>query len=129
MPIPVPTDKENEDAFISRCISEIYNEYGQEQSAGICYSQWRDKDKMSSDNEVSEESQQGGVVPGSMSEEFGRLKFEFKPEYKEPMSTFMSRCMSNPMVKEKKKDRGVRAGFCYSQYQNKYIQNIAKNWK
>jgi hypothetical protein len=37
--------------------------------------------------------------------------------------------MSDAMVREKKKDRGVRAGFCYSQYQQKYIANIAKGWK
>jgi hypothetical protein len=33
------------------------------------------------------------------------------------------------MVREKKKDRGVRAGFCYGQYQQKYIANIAMGWK
>ncbi len=40
MPIPVPSQQEDESAFISRCISEIFDEYGQEQSAAICYSQW-----------------------------------------------------------------------------------------
>jgi hypothetical protein len=73
------------------------------------------------------DGQQGGVV--AMSEEFGRKKFEYSPNTKESLGEFMGRCMSDAMVREKKKDRGVRAGFCYSQYQQKYIANIAKGWK
>lgn len=74
------------------------------------------------------DGQQGGVV--SMSHDmFGRKKFEYSPKPKETMSDFMGRCMSDGLVREMKKDRGVRAGFCYSQYQQKYIQNIAKGWK
>lgn len=73
------------------------------------------------------DAQQGGVV--GMSEEFGRKKFEYQPNPKESLGEFMGRCMSDDMVREKKKDRGVRAGFCYTQYQQKYIANIAMNWK
>ena len=73
------------------------------------------------------DGQQGGVV--GMSEEFGRKKFEYQPNTKESLGEFMGRCMSDDMVREKKKDRGVRAGFCYTQYQQKYIANIAKGWK
>lgn len=47
MPIPKPTSNENEKEFISRCISEISGEYDQKVAAGICYTQWRRKDKMS----------------------------------------------------------------------------------
>lgn len=120
MPIPKPESQENEQEFISRCISELYNEYGQEQSAGICYSQWNDKDKMSEE----EDAQQGGVVSS-----FGRTKFEYSPKPKEKMAEFMARCMSDSMVREKKPNRPMRAGFCYSEYQNSYIMNIGKNWK
>jgi hypothetical protein len=155
MPLPNPSQQEDESAFISRCISEIYNEYGQEQSAAICYSQW-EKENMSSEEdfktlptddciekykskgytdedakqacqktiEVTDEGQQGGVVSN-----FGRVKFEFRPDAKEKMPDFMARCMSNDLVREKKKDRGVRSGFCYSQYQNKYIASLAKGWR
>lgn len=42
-PVPSPESKEDEQTFISRCISEIIDEYGQEQAAGICYSQWEKK--------------------------------------------------------------------------------------
>lgn len=76
---------------------------------------------------VPEDSQQGGVV--GMSEEFGRKKFEYSPKSKEPMSEFMARCMADDMVREKKKDRSARAGFCYSQYQQKYIASLAMGWK
>ena len=40
-PIPSPSGSEDEQTFISRCISEIIDEYGQEQAAAICYSKWR----------------------------------------------------------------------------------------
>ena len=92
--------------------------YTEEYSKQACRSTIKNKD----------EGQQGGVV-GNMSENFGRTKFEYSPKSKETMSDFMSRCMSDDMVREKKKDRGVRAGFCYSQYQNRYIQSLAKGWK
>jgi len=42
-PIPSPEGDEDEQAYISRCISKIIDEYGQEQAAGICYSQWQNK--------------------------------------------------------------------------------------
>jgi len=41
-PVPSPEGDEDEQTFISRCISELYDEYGQEQSAAICYSKWRE---------------------------------------------------------------------------------------
>jgi hypothetical protein len=42
-PVPSPSGDEDENTFVSRCISEIIDEYGQEQSAAICYSKWREK--------------------------------------------------------------------------------------
>jgi hypothetical protein len=41
--IPSPDSGEDEQTYISRCISSIVDEYGQEQSSGICYSQWEKK--------------------------------------------------------------------------------------
>lgn len=70
------------------------------------------------------DEQQGGVVSA-----FAKTKFEYPASHKETMTNFMSRCMSDVMVKEKKKNRGDRAGFCYSQYQNRYLSNIGKKWK
>ena len=83
--------------------------------------------KMACSKPKQNDGQQGGVV--GMSEEFGRKKFEYSPNAKESLNEFMGRCMGDDMVREKKKDRGVRAGFCYSQYQQRYIANIGKGWK
>lgn len=83
--------------------------------------------KMACSKPKENDGQQGGVV--GMSEEFGRKKFEYSPNAKETLNEFMGRCMGDDMVREKKKDRGVRAGFCYSNYQQKYIANIGKGWK
>ena len=41
MPIPVPKDGQSESEYVSECISAIYDEYGQEQAAAICYSTYR----------------------------------------------------------------------------------------
>lgn len=42
MPIPNPQGGESQDEFVSRCISEISNEYEQEQAAAICYTKYRE---------------------------------------------------------------------------------------
>ena len=42
MPIPNPKGGETQDEFVSRCIEAIYDEYGQEQSAAICYNKFRE---------------------------------------------------------------------------------------
>ena len=41
--IPSPESGEEQDKYISRCVSSIIDEYGQEQALGICYSQWEKK--------------------------------------------------------------------------------------
>ena len=153
MPIPNPSKNEQESEFISRCISEIYDEYGQEQSSAICYAAW-DEENMSAELEEFKtlpegdcleraksagyteqyakwacskpkpnDGQQGGVVG------FARTKFEYPPTHKETMPEFMARCMSDATVREKKAHRPTRAGFCYSEYQNRYLSNIGKRWK
>lgn len=45
MPIPSPKSGEKEQEFVSRCISAIYDEYGKEQAAAICYSKYRETKK------------------------------------------------------------------------------------
>jgi hypothetical protein len=42
-PIPSPDGGEEEDKYISRCISAIIDEYGQEQGYAICKSKWDEK--------------------------------------------------------------------------------------
>lgn len=155
MPIPEKKGGENEQDFISRCISAIASEYEAEgQPYAICKAKY---DEMSSLEEEfktlptldceermkgagytdedakfacrkpdnSEDNQQGGVVPQSMA----RTKFEYPPMAKEKMSDFIGRCMSDSMVREKKQDRIQRARFCYSEYQNRYVMTIGKKWK
>jgi hypothetical protein len=180
MPIK-PLSSEDEQTFISRCMSEEKDALPeQDQRLAACYSYWDKREMATEDitdttdeletevaqgfNYATKESeefatlpttdcmekhksagytekyakdacssrkpndgQQGGVV--GMSAEFGRTKFEYPAKSKEDLNTFMGRCMGDAMVREKKKDRGVRAGFCYSQYQQKYIANIAMGWK
>jgi hypothetical protein len=41
--IPLPESGEDEQTYISRCVSSITDEYGQEQALGICYSTWEKK--------------------------------------------------------------------------------------
>lgn len=44
MPIPKPTGEENEDQFVSRCMSELNSEYpDSEQRAAICYDAFREE--------------------------------------------------------------------------------------
>lgn len=52
MPIPKPEGNETEQEFVSRCIGEIYDEYGQEQSAAICYNTYRSETKMSTQQKI-----------------------------------------------------------------------------
>ena len=47
MPIPVPTNGQTEQEYVSECISQIIDEYGEEQSAAICYNTYREETKMS----------------------------------------------------------------------------------
>lgn len=52
MPIPKPIGSETESEFVGRCISEIIDEYGQEQSAAICYNTYRSESKMTSQQKI-----------------------------------------------------------------------------
>jgi len=43
MPIPTPKGPEKESQFISRCMSEIGDEYtDKDQALAVCYTQWRE---------------------------------------------------------------------------------------
>lgn len=43
-PIPSPKSDESQDEFISRCMSELNDEYPDDsQRAAICYNKWREK--------------------------------------------------------------------------------------
>lgn len=42
MPIPKPRPDENESEFVGRCVSEISNEYDQDQAVAICFNTYRE---------------------------------------------------------------------------------------
>jgi DNA-directed RNA polymerase subunit RPC12/RpoP len=152
MPVK-PGETENENEFISRCMGIETENYEQDQAYAICKSKWDNKDMSSQSRRivcdecgwswdledggedpylchkcgrrVPEIAQQGGVV----STAFGRTKFSFPVNNKETLNSYMSRCMSNNLVRDKKPNRGNRAGFCYTEYQNAYLMSIGKRWK
>lgn len=41
MPIPKPNSGESESDFVGRCMSEIGNEYDQDQAVAICFNTYR----------------------------------------------------------------------------------------
>lgn len=52
MPIPKPTAGQSESEFVSECIREIIDEYGQEQAAAICYNTYRSESKMTAQQKI-----------------------------------------------------------------------------
>ena len=58
MPIPKPNQSETEEQYVSRCIGEIYDEYGQEQGAAICYNTYRKSEGMSGERLVASKIKQ-----------------------------------------------------------------------
>jgi hypothetical protein len=42
-PIPSPTSEEDKDTYVSRCVSSIVDEYGQEQALAICITKYDEK--------------------------------------------------------------------------------------
>lgn len=106
MPIPSRRKDEDKDKFVSRCISEIIDEYGQEQAAAICYSKSEEKMSVSVSNEVEE-------------------VFVLKPKKSENRGRYLSRCSSNRKMKEQFKDLKERMGFCLTSF-NEYYKYWAK---
>lgn len=58
MPIPNVNKGETEEQYVSRCIGELYDEYGQEQGAAICYNTYRKEVGMSTDRVVASKMNQ-----------------------------------------------------------------------
>lgn len=52
MPIPKPTAGQSESEFVSECIREIIDEYGQEQAAAICYNTYRSESNMTAQQKI-----------------------------------------------------------------------------
>lgn len=77
MPIPSIKSGETKNEFISRCVSAIVDEYGQDQSLGICYSTW-DSGKMSksTSQRVAEKIARLGQTRGINMENDGTIDME-----------------------------------------------------
>lgn len=106
MPIPSRRKDEDKDKFVSRCISEIIDEYGQEQASAICYSKSEEKMSVSVSNEVEE-------------------VFVLKPKKTENRGSYLSRCSAHPKMKEQTKDLKERMGQCLNAF-NSYYKYWAK---
>jgi len=52
MPIPQPTAGQSEQEYVSECIREIIDEYGQEQAAAICYDTYRKGSNMTAQQKI-----------------------------------------------------------------------------
>jgi hypothetical protein len=81
MPIPNPKGSETEEQFVSRCIGEIYDEYGQEQSAAICYNTYRKSEGMSGDRLVASKINQLNKYKGINLKEAGDPCWEGYEQY------------------------------------------------
>ena len=58
MPIPQPKSGQSESEYVSECISAIYDEYGQEKSAAICYNTYRKSNNLSTSQKVASKLRQ-----------------------------------------------------------------------
>lgn len=101
MPIPSREKNEDKDKFVSRCISEIIDEYGQEQAAAICYGKADEKMSEMVSNETEE-------------------VFVLKPKKTENRGKYLQRCSAHPKMKEQYKDRKERAIFCLTSFNEYY---------
>ena len=96
MPIPKQNQGEDMDSFISRCVSSIIDEYGQEQASAICYKQV------------------------DMSEDEIEEVYVLKPRKSENRSSFLIRCSRNPKIKSQKPNLKDRSMFCLNSYNEYY---------
>lgn len=60
MPLPKPNSGESESEFVGRCMSEIGNEYDQQQALAICYNTYRQEqgNAQKKAEEIKKESEQ-----------------------------------------------------------------------
>jgi hypothetical protein len=101
MPVPSREKNEDKDLFVSRCISSIIDEYGQEQAAAICYKAADEKMSVSVSNEVDE-------------------VFVLTPNKTENRGKYLQRCSAHPKMKEQFKDMKERMGQCLNAFNSYY---------
>ena len=98
MPIPQPETGEDENVFVTRCISKIADEYDQEQAAAICYNTYRKKEEMSKKDKI----------------------FVLQPRKTENRGSYLSRCSNHPKIRGEYKSIKERLGFCLNSFNEYY---------
>jgi hypothetical protein len=58
MPIPTPKKGQTEQEYVSECISQLMDEYGQEQGSAICYNTYRKSKDMSAQSKIASKLRQ-----------------------------------------------------------------------
>lgn len=101
MPIPERESGEDKDKFVSRCISSIIDEYGQEQASAICYNKAEEKMSKSTSKEEIE-------------------VFVLKPRKNENRGLYLSRCGSNRKMRDQFPNNKERAIFCLTSFNSYY---------
>ena len=81
MPIPKVSSGQTEAEYVSECISAIFDEYGQEQSAAICYNTYRKEVGMSSERLVASKVNQLNKYKGINLKEEGDPCWENYEQY------------------------------------------------
>jgi len=81
MPIPKVSSGQTEAEYVSECISAIFDEYGQEQSAAICYNTYRKEVGMSSERLVASKVNQLNKYKGINLKEEGDPCWEGYEQY------------------------------------------------
>jgi hypothetical protein len=100
MPLPIKTDKETDNDFISRCAVKVADEFpNMEQRLAVCYSQL-EKTKMSKEKKED--------------------KFVLQPRRKEARGVYLKRCSANSKMKEMYPMMKKRMGYCLNAYSEYY---------
>lgn len=81
MPIPSVKSGQSEAEYVSECISAIFDEYGQEQSAAICYNTYRKDVGMSGERLVASKINQLNKYKGINLKEEGDPCWENYEQY------------------------------------------------
>lgn len=102
MPIPKPSQDENYEIFLSRCIKAIYDEYGHEQATAICSSQWANRN-MKKQEEI----------------------FVLTPKKNENRGSYLSRCSAHTKMRSQFPNMKERMGTCLNAF-NAYYKYWSK---
>ena len=100
MPLPIKTEQETDNEFISRCVVKVADEFPNfDQRIAVCYSQ---------------------LEKTNMSKNKSTDKFIVEPRRKENRGTYLKRCSSNVKMREAYPFMKERMGYCLNAYSEYY---------